>query len=333
MIKIKNCILTTQSLTCLVPHWKFIVTSWDLTRDWHHKHFLQEHSPMYAMQGLLTPLRRAQSICARQYTKSWVVLGTRQRWERQQTSHSIAIVPPDQPRYGRCFVEFASTAICTQRQNISWSALKRITEWSWHGKKHIWWANTKFTANLLYPAISNSTLRMRGLMASLEGVICTSNGSFKDALGTACFTILGPSATGSIICPMIVPGGKEVKCIPIRISSTIQSNGYDHALCKTHCARHKGTERRKNILRRTLGHQPGNIVDPSMQQLDIVAAIRTLKNKYPITWMNFKKDKHAEKGASIRLWSDAGSLSRSLTSVAVGCCWWCGKTCCPWSVG
>ena len=130
MIKIKNCILTTQSLTCLVPHWKFIVTSWDLTRDWHPKHFLQEHSPMYAMQGLLTPLRRAQSICARQYTKSWVVLGTRQRWERQQTSHSIAIVPPDQPRYGRCFVEFASTAICTQRQNISWSALKRITEWS-----------------------------------------------------------------------------------------------------------------------------------------------------------------------------------------------------------
>jgi hypothetical protein len=129
------------------------------------------------------------------------------------------------------------------------------------------------------------------LMASLEGVICTSNGSFKDALGTACFTILGPSDTGSIICPMILSGGKEVKCIPMRISSTVQS----FMVMIMPCARHTayGTEARKEKKYCDGLLLQSDDVDPSMQQINKVAAIRTLKIKSLITWMKFRKAKQA----------------------------------------
>ena len=53
--------------------------------------------------------------------------------------------------------------------------------------------------------------RIAEAIQSPEGAICISDGSCKDTLRTACFTILGRDEQGSIVCPMVVPGSKEVQ--------------------------------------------------------------------------------------------------------------------------
>jgi hypothetical protein len=125
---------------------------------------------------------------------------------------------------------------------------------------------------------------------SPEGMIGISDGSFKDSLGTACFTLLGPTQKGSIICPMIVPGEKDVQdAFRSELSGIYGMVVMVNLLCEVHNIK-QGTVYiccdGSSALRRAID-QSGD-VSPNTQQFDIIAGIRHWKNKSPITW----KSKH-----------------------------------------
>ena len=70
---------------------------------------------------------------------------------------------------------------------------------------------------------------------SPSGMLCISDGSFKNSSGTACFTLLGPTKKGSIIGPMAVPGEKKAQD-PYRseLSGIYGIVVMVHLLCKVH---------------------------------------------------------------------------------------------------
>ena len=121
--------------------------------------------------------------------------------------------------------------------------------------------------------------QLSAAIQSPEGAICISDGSFKNARGTACFTILGPSEEGSIICPMIVPGGMEVQnAYRSELAGLYGAVVMINVLCKTYNIRSGKVQiccDGLSAINKAIG-QSGD-VDPSMQQFDIVAAIRTWK--------------------------------------------------------
>jgi hypothetical protein len=121
---------------------------------------------------------------------------------------------------------------------------------------------------------------------SPEGMISISDGSFKDNQGTACFTLLGPTTKGSIIGPMAVPGEKKVQdAYRSELSGIYGVVVMVHLICKVHKIKHGKVQigcDGLSALRRAID-QSGD-VDPTTQHFDIIAAIRTWKNKSPIKW-------------------------------------------------
>jgi hypothetical protein len=98
--------------------------------------------------------------------------------------------------------------------------------------------------------------------------------------------LLGSSKQGSIICPMVVPGEKEVQdAYRSELSGIYGAVVMVHLLCKIHNIQQGKVQvgcDGLSVLRRALD-QSGD-VNPSMQHFDIIAAIRHWKNKSPVSW-------------------------------------------------
>jgi hypothetical protein len=136
------------------------------------------------------------------------------------------------------------------------------------------------------PTFDDNGLTLANAIQSTEGLLCISDGSFKDASGTACFTLLGSSKQGSIICPMVVPGEKEVQdSYRSELSGIYGAVVMVHLLCNIHNIQQGKVQvgcDGLSALRRAID-QSGD-VSPNVQHFDIIAAIRHWKNKSPVSW-------------------------------------------------
>lgn len=136
------------------------------------------------------------------------------------------------------------------------------------------------------PPFEDNGETLANAIQSPEGMICISDGSFKDASGTACFTLLGSTKKGSIICPMVVPGEKTVQdAYRAELSGIYGAVVLVHLLCIVHNIQQGNVQvgcDGLSALRRAID-QSGD-VNPNTPHFDIIAAIRYWKNKSPITW-------------------------------------------------
>jgi hypothetical protein len=125
--------------------------------------------------------------------------------------------------------------------------------------------------------------------AITEGTaIAVSDGSFKDAFGTAALVIEGPDSTNRLESTLVLPGlPKDQSPYRSELGGLFGIVVLVHLICKVHNITSGSIEvgcDGQGALIQALEY--AGDVDPSCQQFDIIAAIRFWKTKSPIQWRN-----------------------------------------------
>ena len=139
---------------------------------------------------------------------------------------------------------------------------------------------------------ADNGVKSAAAIQSSEGATAVSDGSFKDALGTACCTLEGDTSQGGVSCPVVVPGrSSDHSAHRSELAGLLGVVVCVHLLCKLHHIT-SGTVTVAcdglAALRNSMEHE--GEVPPTTQHFDLIMAIRTWMKKSPVTW----KTKHVK---------------------------------------
>ena len=116
--------------------------------------------------------------------------------------------------------------------------------------------------------------------------IGVSDGSFKDAYGTACLVLEGKDSTGRIVIPSIIPGqSSDQSAYRSELGGLFGLTVLVDVICRTHGVSAGSVEvgcDGAGALKQALEKE--GEVEPTWQQFDLIAAIRDWKQHSPVKW-------------------------------------------------